>query len=212
MAQRGARAPPPPRPPHCVVCRCVVALRRAHFCPLICALCCAGRVTHSCLRPPVLRRRSSGPQRCAFQWRNPAPALPTAASACATTCAITRCACLVARRAQRRTRHALRYECLPFERARSRLRPPMLAVECSLTLLLAGFGLAARPSRSIRTPHNTPLTSLHVLIVQVGATRRGWRMCEGCWGRHRAAQWPLEAQFGPLTAHLSRRMLSVRSR
>jgi len=65
------------------------------------------------------------------QWRNHAPALPTAASACTTTCAITQCACLVARQAQRRTRHALR----------------SVAPE-------AGGG------------------------------------CEGCWGGHRAAQWP----------------------
>eukprot|EP00966_Prymnesium_polylepis_P186803 4330120-Prymnesium_polylepis.1 len=43
-----------------------------------------------------------------------------------TTCAITRCAGVVARRAQRRTRHALRYDVLPFERTRSRLRPPIL--------------------------------------------------------------------------------------
>eukprot|EP00966_Prymnesium_polylepis_P262999 6074785-Prymnesium_polylepis.1 len=34
-------------------------------------------------------------------------------------------------------------------------------------------------------------------------------MCEGCWaGRHRAAQWPLEARSRPLTARRLRLRLT----
>jgi hypothetical protein len=119
------------------------------------------------------------------QWRNHAPALPTAASACTTTCAITQCACLVARQAQRRTRHALRYDYLPFERARSRLRPPM---RCCVMLIDPPTHRLAAPAASepLITPHLPPCMSS--LCRSVAPEAGGG--CEGCWGGHRAAQWP----------------------
>ena len=167
---RCARAPPTPRPRcfvparGCVASRALLsaALRAVPRWPRYALM-----FTPLCAQAPIV-----GAAAARTQWRDHTPALLTAVSACATTCAITRCAGVVARRAQRRTRHALRYDSLPFERARSRLRPPILC--CDMLIDPPTHRLAA--TRSIRTPHNTPLTSLHVLIVQVGATRRGWRM------------------------------------
>jgi hypothetical protein len=95
------RARARPLRPLAAVCRRVVALRRARFvAAALHAASCSGRATHSRLRPPVLRRRPSGPRRCAFmcafQWRHHR------------TRAIASCACVVARRARGGTRGGTR--------------------------------------------------------------------------------------------------------
>ena len=141
---RCARAPPTPRPRCFVPARGCVASRAL----LSAALRAVPRwpryaltVTPLCAQAPTV-----GVAAARTQWRYHTPALLTAVSACATTCAITWCAGVVARRAQRRTRHALRYDSLPFERARSRLRPPILC--CDMLIDPPTHRLAATPNPS----------------------------------------------------------------
>ena len=129
VPQRGARAPPPLHPP-LLVCagvwfRCLA--RTFVRCLARCVVLATPR-THACA--PCAQAPTAGGRGGAHPMAQPRPSVATrpasAVRLCATTRAITPCVSVAARRVRRHTRHSLRYGSLPFERARPRIRPPML--------------------------------------------------------------------------------------
>ena len=126
------------------------------------------------------------------QWRNHAPALPTAASAC-TTCDCNHTVRLLGGEASAAAHAACAQVRLFAVRTRPVSPPPAQypPMRCCV-MLIDRFDppthrLAAPvASEPLITPHLPPCMSS--LCRSVAPEAGGG--CEGCWGGHRAAQWP----------------------